>query len=324
MHRKLAASAAGLAALSAAPALAGVGYQYLTIPDPQGQPVEIGVWYPTDAPGKPDAVGVFRQTVAKDAVVKGRDLPLVVMSHGTGGGFGSHADTAYALAEAGFVAAALTHAGDNWRDQSRAAEVWNRPRQLKLLTDYMLAAWPQHERIDAGRVGAFGFSAGGFTVLAAAGGEPDLAQAPGHCKAHPSFFDCQLLGRFPVRPDASVVWTHDARIRSVVAAAPALGYAFGRPGLANVRVPLQLWRASDDQILPNPFYAEAVRQALPTPPEFHLVENAGHFEFLPPCPEQMARNAPQVCKNRPGFDRGAFHDAFNRDVTAFFQRTLAR
>lgn len=321
MHRAFAAFAVAFG-LAAAPAQAGVGYQYLTIPDPQGQPVEVGVWYPTDAVGAPEAVGSFRQTVAKDAAVKGRALPLVVMSHGTGGGFGGHSDTAYALAEAGFVVAALTHTGDNWRDQSKAAQVWNRPRQLKLLTDYMLGVWPQHGAIHAGRVGAFGFSAGGFTVLAAAGGEPDLLKIAGHCEAHPRFFECQLLKRSPVTGDPQVTWTHDARIKAVVSAAPAIGYAFGKDGLADVKVPLQLWRASDDEILPHPFYAEAVRQALPRPPEFHLVENAGHFEFLPPCPEQMARNVPQICASRPGFDRAAFHRDFNRKIVAFFRRTL--
>jgi predicted dienelactone hydrolase len=322
MHRALVALAAavGLAA-SASAAWCGVGYQHLTIPDPQGPPVEIGVWYPTDAPARPEAVGQFRQTVATDARLKGGNLPLVVISHGTGGGFGGHSDTAYALAEAGFVAAALTHTGDNWRDQSQASRIWNRPRQLKLLIDYMLDAWPQHDGVDAARVGAFGFSAGGFTVLAAAGGEPDLGRIPVHCQAHPSQFECMLLRRAP--PTATPVeWTHDPRIKAVVSAAPAVGYAFGRRGLANVRMPVQLWRAAEDEILPNPDYAEAVRQALPRPPEFHLVENAGHFEFLPPCPDEMARKNPQICKSRPGFDRAAFHDDLNRDVVAFFRRTL--
>ena len=37
------------------------------------------------------------------------------------------------------------------------------------------------------------------------------------------------------------------RIRAVVSAAPALGYAFGKEGLAKVRQPLQLWRAAECQ-----------------------------------------------------------------------------
>ena len=43
--------------------------------------------------------------------VGGAGLPLVVMSHGNGGVFDGHLDTASALAEAGFVVAAPTHTG---------------------------------------------------------------------------------------------------------------------------------------------------------------------------------------------------------------------
>ena len=40
-------------------------------------------------------------------------LPLIVISHGQDGWFGGHHDTAEALADAGFVVAAINHPGDN-------------------------------------------------------------------------------------------------------------------------------------------------------------------------------------------------------------------
>ena len=156
MRRLLAALAPLAAGLAAAfSAHAGVGFQMLSIPDPQGPPIEVGVWYPTEARAKPTRVGPFEDPLAAGAPVSGRHLPLVVMSHGNGGYFGGHHDTALALAEAGFVAAALTHTGDNYQDQSKATQVWERPRQLKLLTDYMLTAWPDHDRIDAALCGLY-------------------------------------------------------------------------------------------------------------------------------------------------------------------------
>lgn len=292
-------------------AKAGVGFQHFSIPDPQGPPIEVGVWYPADQS-------------ANGAPVAGAHLPLVVMSHGTGAHFAAHRDTAVALAEAGFVAAALTHTGDNYRDHSRAIQIWDRPRQLKVLTDYMLSTWAGRDRIDPGRIGAFGFSAGGFTVLAAAGGEPDLSAIQAHCQAHPDYFDCKLIAAAgkAAGPPAGFTWTHDSRIRSVVAAAPALGFTFGRQGLAQIHQPVQLWRAENDQVLPNPDYAEAVRAALPRAPEFHLVANAGHYDFLNTCSADLAQEAPEICTSAPGFDRSAFHAEFNRDVVAFFRRTL--
>ena len=37
-----------------APAMA-VGFQYVTAPDPSDQPLEVGIWYPSDAPTSPHA-----------------------------------------------------------------------------------------------------------------------------------------------------------------------------------------------------------------------------------------------------------------------------
>ncbi|MEE3625336.1 hypothetical protein UCD39_15270 [Nitrospirillum sp. BR 11752] len=312
-------------ALSSLPASAAVGFRWLSMPDGAAAPVEVAVWYPTDAPAQPTPVGPLTETVALNAPVAGRHLPLVVMSHGNGGTATGHADTAEALAEAGFIVAALTHTGDNVNDHSRATDLANRPRQLSLLITYMTATWA--EAIDAARVGAFGFSAGGYTVLAAAGGHADLARIGPHCAAHPDFFDCQLImanvqggvvpaaARLSERPA-------DARIRAVVATAPAMGFAFTTDGLKAVRVPVQLWRAEDDEILPHPFYAEAVRQALPQPPESHVVPHARHFDFLAPCSAILEKAAPRICESEDGFDRTAFHQRFNRDVVAFFQKTL--
>jgi predicted dienelactone hydrolase len=311
-----------IAIAAASQADAAVGFQHFSISDPQGPPIEVGVWYPTGAAPKLQALESDQQMVARDAALAGDRLPLVVISHGHGGSYAGHLDTAMALANAGFVVAALTHNGDSWRDPGNPTAIWERPRQFKLVTDYMLDAWGDHGRIDATRVGAFGFSAGGFTVLAVAGGEPDLRTLGDHCRAHPAFEDCQIVERHPLPLDADIVWTHDPRIKAVVSAAPALGFAFGRKGLAAVRQPVQLWRAEDDQVLPHPYYAEAVRLALPTSPEAHVVANAGHYDFLTPCSAQLATRVPAICTSRPGFDRAAFHERFDRDIVAFFTRAL--
>jgi len=305
-----------------------VGFQEIQISNGADKPLTVGVWYPTDAPAAVHRLDSFTQIVAPDGAVMGHGLPLVVMSHGNGGWYGGHYDTAQALARAGIVAAAVSHTGDTYNDQSRAVLMSGRPAQIKRLIDYMTAEWPGHERIDAGRVGVFGFSSGGFTALVAAGGVPDLTLVAAHCQAHPNYFDCGLLKAATpaARAEATTVeasgWVHDPRIKAAVVAAPALGYTFGREGLKDIRMPVQLWRDENDHILPNPDYAEAVRINLPTPPQFHLVANADHFDFLAPCSGQLAKSVPMICKSAPGFDRAAFHAQFNEEVTAFFLSAL--
>ena len=64
-------------------------------------------------PSGPQSLETFSQTVALGGAILGKGLLLVLISHGTSGSLSSHYDTALALAEAGFVVAALTYTGDN-------------------------------------------------------------------------------------------------------------------------------------------------------------------------------------------------------------------
>ena len=317
-------AALGMWMLAATPALS-TGFERVMVPDPGGPPLEAGIWYPSTAPATSQTLGLYRQTVAVGGAVVGRDLPVIVMSHGAGGSFEGHYDTALALAEAGFVVAAVTHTGDNYRDQSQFGHFDSRPPHIKALIDYMLASWPHHAALDASRIGAFGFSAGGFTTLVLIGGTPDMTLTGPYCAAHPDEWGCRKVRERKIDRSAPVPaanWVHDPRIAAAVIAAPAAGYAFLPKGLADVRVPIQLWRGDSDEIVPHPNYAQAVYDRLPTKPEYHVVPNAGHFAFLAPCTPAFERIVPEGCRDPAGFDRAAFHQEFNSAVVAFFKGKL--
>ncbi len=316
--------AAALLTAAATPVLAAnAGFMVLKQPRPDASPVEVGIWYPTDAAPSPMKLGLNAQVVAAGAPIVGERLPLIVMSHGNGGSFAGHVDTAQALAEAGFVVAALTHPGDNYRDQSRATAMADRPAALSALIGWMLDASPLKTKLDPDRVGAFGFSSGGFTVLATAGGEPDLSRMVGHCLKHPGNFDCKLTAGRPAPADALAArWVHDPRIKAVVAAAPALGFTFGERGLEGIAAPVQLWKAGDDEILPGDDYAEAVHRNLKRPHDYRVVPGARHFDFLTPCNAAPPSDLAYLCASAPSFDRQAFHRGFNAAVVRFFADQL--
>jgi len=320
-----------LSSVVATLALAGTGvhaagFQHGFAADPEGKPLEIGIWYPSPAGAQPVAMGPTTMSVAVNGPVQGKALPLVLMSHGTGGSFLGHFDTAIALADAGFVVAAVTHTGDNYADQSRSVDIMDRPRQISRVINHMLASWDGRAAIDPARVGMFGFSAGGFTTLASIGAVPDFSKIGPMCRQYPGDFACQLLAKSapPVTTSAESTQASvaDARIKAAVVAAPALGFTFAPDGLKNVKVPVQLWRAENDAVLPHPRYAEAVRLALPQAPDYHVVPNAGHFDFLAPCSNALASIAPAICASAPGFDRVAFHTGFDAAVVGFFSKTL--
>src|SRR5215472_5226531 len=141
--------------VSSIPQTLAVGFQNLGVADPTDKTLAIGVWYPSDAPVKPIPNILFGQAVALDGALSGSGLPLVIISHGSGGWLDSHADTAVALAEAGFVVVAVTHTGDNADDVSYPVSrtMADRPRHISRVLDYMLTRWEWHGRIDASRIG---------------------------------------------------------------------------------------------------------------------------------------------------------------------------
>tara|TARA_R110002051_G_scaffold47452_10_gene93947 strand:+ start:2548 stop:3609 length:1062 start_codon:yes stop_codon:yes gene_type:complete len=298
-----------------------VGVQQAMVADTGHNPIAVDIWYPTDS--KPGFVLLpsGAQWVAAKGRVEGAELPLVIISHGTGGGPMSHVDTAIALAEAGFVVVAPTHTGDNFQDDSAVGTSrWlvDRSRHISRVADFMLNTWKDRTHLDGKRVGLFGFSAGATTALISIGGVPDLARVETQCASHPEFV-CQLRrAGAPIVDPGPASWTHDARVSAAVIAAPGLGFTFEPAGLASVRVPVQLWTGADDQTVPYATNVGIVRRLLPVPPEFHSVPGAGHTAFLRPC----RLGPPMLCKDGPGFDRVAFHKTFNRSVVAFFKAHL--
>jgi predicted dienelactone hydrolase len=309
---KIMMSALTVLMLSVASATAGsVGFQRVTVPDSDEKPREVGIWYPSDALASPQPLGAYRQTVAIDGAVAGRQLRLVVILHGVQGSSDNHYDTALALAEAGFVVAAVT--------QGQDMSLVERPRHVSRVLDYILVAWPYHDRLDPGRVGIFGYSVGGFTALVAIGGVPDLGRIPSYCAQYPDRV-CGMLRKIDTSVPASA-WAQDTRIKAAVVAAPTLGFTFGPAALAPIKVPVQLWRAGNDEITPHPRHAEAIYNALPTKPDYIVVSNASHFAFVA-CSAAMTQRAPGICQDAPDFDREAFHRTFNIAVVAFFKMQL--
>ncbi len=310
-------------------AFASVGFQQTSIPDPHGPRIAVAIWYPSSAKPSPHALGRLSQDVAVDGSVAGKDHPLILISHGAYGSLASHYDTAIALARAGFVVAALTHTGDNSNDQSylgNRIDLIDRPRQVKLVLDWMLGSWAEHSQLDQERVGIFGFSLGGFTSLVEIGGTPELKRMALLCSTHPDAPECAFIKRThgdqldPNPPNPQ--WTHDVRIRAAVIAAPAVSFLFGPGDLKQVSLPIQLWRAEDDTQAPDATNSGVVRKELPVHPEEHTVPGQDHYVFLAPCSAALAAAVPEICHDTTDFDRAAFHKTFNQAVVAFFSKEL--
>jgi predicted dienelactone hydrolase len=289
-----------------------VGFQRVKVRDRQVKPLDVAIWYPTESRLRLRLVGFSPQMLASDGTVIGRGLPLILISHGGGGMFADNADTALALASAGFVVAAVTHTDDEAIDPGYGLprSLIDRPREIHVMLEYMLNDWAAHQQLDAARVGMFGFSNGGLTALISLGGVPNPGQIASRWKQP----------RVPAHAVSETVWVHDPIIKAAVVVAPAFSRVFEPNGLSRVTASLQLWSGTNDRVVPYETGLAVARQLLPKPPDYHSVPGAGHLTFLAPCPS-IIRLLP-FCRDAGGFDRAAFHRDFNRSVLAFFKGNL--
>jgi len=254
------------------------GFRFIEVPaDAEGPAMTGGLWYPcAEAPGTV-RLGPYVLPVAKDCPLSGEKHSLVVVSHGRGGNFLGHHDTAEAFADAGFIVAAVNHPGDTRSDMSRATELSvyvSRPADIKRLVDYMVGSSPAAPFIDPSRIGVFGFSRGGYNGLAVIGANADWANALSYCG------DLQGRGCQQIRSkDFPGPIPHDPRITAAVVADP-LAVFFTAQTLAPIKVPVQIWATElggDGVFLRD---TAPLDTNLSAPHEFHVVKNAGHFAFF--------------------------------------------
>jgi predicted dienelactone hydrolase len=340
-HRfKILLAALGCASLLqlAAPAWAAqAGLRLQTLPAAgEAQPaIALALYYPTQAAARATPLGPFTPEVAMRAEPEAQVEGLIVLSHGTGGSELGHSRLAVALARAGYLVAALRHPGDNYQDNSLltgggARYFTERPRQVSRVIDALLADPQWQDRIarDAKgpRVGAVGHSAGGYTVLALAGGRPDVARIAQHCqqsRADDPIF-CGMgrgdaNGSAPTAPTPAPTLA-DPRVRAVVALAP-VGVVFDAASLAAIKMPVSLYEAEADRWLVPRFHAQWIGAHVKGI-AVHRVPKAWHFAFMDTPSMAIPTPDGDIAADPPGFDRAAFLQRLGREVPAFFDKAL--
>lgn len=277
------------------------------------------VWSPCATQANEVQLGPISVPAVRGCAIAGEKLPLVVISHGHGGGSLNHHDVAETLADKGFLVVALNHPGDNFSDLSRAGDIsimFQRPQDVKRLIDFLLAGWKERAKIDPERIGFFGFSRGGYTGLVLAGAVPDFRDPTVPCPEPAPICGEIRRNEIPATPLA-----RDARIKAFVLADP-LSFFSTKESLRTVGAPIQLWSSEQggDGVLPQNVATLDVN--LPSKPDFHVVPASAHFAFLAPCPPGLAKSQPEICADQAGFDRASFHRSFDGDVLAFFREHL--
>ncbi|HKV60714.1 MAG TPA: hypothetical protein VJO16_02285 [Candidatus Acidoferrum sp.] len=317
----------------------------------QSHAIITDIWYPA-APsaiekeqwvGSPSAPFAIAGKAAPDAplLAAPAKFPLILLSHGTGGSSSMMAWLGISLASHGYIAAAVNHPGNNALEPYTAQGFtlwWERAHDLSVVLDKLLADSTFGPRIDPSRIGAAGFSLGGYTVIELAGGIGDFSRLEAFCKTPNANSLCTDPPEFPglsakvkslIASDQSFAAAlrggadshRDSRIRAVFAIAPALGPAFSADSLARISIPVQILAGSADTIVPLDTSAKFFAANIPGA-QLTIIQDVGHYTFLAKCLPLGNRTQPQLCLDRAGILRDDIHAQASNLAFQFFQSNL--
>ena len=210
--------------------------------------------------------------------------PLVIISHGTRGHISDHRWLADALVESGFAVVALNHPHDTRMDSTPAGmlRVWDRSLDISLLLTSLLNDPQWNESIDVERIGAAGYSSGGQTVIALAGGIYDPVLMGKYCASDRKGPECDLAEIVDIDFTDAGRSYRDERIKAVFAMAPPLGPGMIADELAQIEVPVGIVTAQDDDLITPAHHSEHYARHIPDA-QLTLVPKGGHFIFVTTC-----------------------------------------
>ncbi|QXH37554.1 alpha/beta hydrolase family protein [Pseudomonas muyukensis] len=274
-----------------------VGFHAATLPDPHHErALEMVVWYPGAAPAKAQLIAdnaVFvGAPAARDTPPAAGEHPMVVLSHGFAGNWGNQAWLASALAQQGYIVAAVNHPGSTSRDRSAAAaaQLWQRPVDLSRAIDAVTAQPEKFGVVAKQRIAVVGHSLGGWTAMEIAGARFDPERFARDCQAHPQLASCSVYQQ--MNPASTPALKHslaadwrDTRVSAVVSLDLGLSRGLTDASLAALSVPVLVIAAGvPSKALPARLESADLAKRLPSASSRYVeISDASHFTFMAVC-----------------------------------------
>lgn len=250
------------------------------------------------------------------------DLPVVLLSHGTGGSAASLSWFANGLAELGYAVLAVDHHGNTAVEDYHPAGFvcwWERMADLKVILSYHLKRGPFIRRLSPKDIHVAGFSLGGYTALGLAGAITDMSLFHKAAAAFPK------LGKGPkefpdvadevprlqkTSPVFAASWGRqsqdytESRIRSVFAMAPAPTVrAFREESLRKIKLPIGILTGKADVEAPYTECSQWIADRAPVATLINAGNNAGHYQFIATDNPEVRSANPDLFEDPPGVRR---------------------
>jgi predicted dienelactone hydrolase len=303
------------------------------------RPLITEVWYPTTDSIQKNNTGFtpfVRTETVKDGKIANKKYPLIMISHGTGGGRLTLEWLADILVQNGFMVAAVDHWGNTYDNKIAIDFVtpWQRPRDISFVLTGLLNDYKFGPAIDQDRIGMAGFSLGGYTTIALAGGvlsfdalkkftNSPTGQKEVNIPEFPGLMEVIKTGKPDESFRKSPQHLKDKRFKAYFAICPALGQGFiDASQFKEIDKSLYMVEVESDSITPYKTNAEHYHALIPASQYLLIKGKANHYVFLGEAADPVKKEAPIYFVDDPSVDRHAVHHQVGEMAAAFFKQNL--
>ncbi|WP_299254865.1 hypothetical protein [uncultured Aquimarina sp.] len=319
-----------------------IGQKSITyVDESRNRPLETEIWYPTyDLLTKDDTVSEQKELfetieTIPNASIANKKFPLLLISHGTGGNRFSLTWFVQRMVKEGYIVVSVDHFGNSTFNKIPREFVkwWERAIDIK----YVLTEVLNHKgigiKIDTSKIGGVGFSLGGYTNIALAGGYVDRSPR-GNQKENGR----ELPAEFPktdeiidLENDSLIVSSYqkyknqvkDDRVKAFFVMAPAIGFGFhSQEQTKKITAPIFIIAGKGDTNTLIEYNALNYHSLIKSS-QIHLFdENVDHYVFLNEATEFGKQIIPALTIDHPNVNRKEIHEKTLGLAIAFFKQNL--
>ncbi|WP_103070022.1 alpha/beta hydrolase family protein [Aquimarina sediminis] len=306
------------------------------------RPLVTEIWYPTTQSLSHKELKSKRKQLFKtintipNARFLDKKMPLLLVSHGTGGNRFSLTWFIERMVKEGYIVVSLDHYGNSTFNKLPREFVkwWERAIDIQYVLTKVLEDKELGSKIDASRIGGVGFSLGGYTNIALAGGYVDRTYR-GDSKINdnrempPEFpstdevidFDNDSLIISSYHKYKDVV--KDQRIKAFFVMSPAIGFGFySKEQTKEITAPIFIVAGKGDSNTPIKDNALHYHSLIETSNIYLFNENVDHYVFLNEATKFGKETIPAITIDHPDVSRKEIHKKTLDLAVDFFKKNM--
>lgn len=311
------------------------------VDESRNRPLPTEIWYPTSdtltkkEPRKSQKELFKTIETIPNATIPNEKFPLLIISHGTGGNRFSLTWFIEKMVKEGYVVVSVDHYGNSTFNKIPREFVkwWERAIDIQYVLTQVLKDDEIGTKIDSSRIGGVGFSLGGYTNIALAGGYVDRTvrknEEAGDRKMPFEFPETDEIIDF--ENDSLIVSSYnkyknqvkDDRFKAFFVMSPAIGFGFhSKMQTAKITAPIFIVAGKGDLVAPVKKNAEKYHSLIKTSKIYLFDKKVGHYVFLNEPTEFGKEVVPEITVDNPTVDRKKIHEKTLELALDFFKNTL--